>query len=348
MIIINADRMAIFPFVDCLLKTLSKTYEVYINFRDKKASDLYIEQYGEIQTKYGYDLTYLILSSHQAKMFISFSGDALKTAFDDLKLYNFFNKINVPTVAIQHGLFQYGITLEKDPSATLCGNNGQLGLNVKMISDYVLTWNTNNAIGYPIIKESALETNFTNKQFNLIMTNLHWHIYDKKSRENVYNYLFDLIRKYSKEYFIWRLHPSEFQYWNYFVSKGFSLKNLKILNIDEHTKYQASTCIQKAQRTISTLSTTLVDLDFANKQTLVYGPSNLQYMLNQIDCESFENFYELSDKFNTAIHDKNFAKLNTHISEFDEKNFMRIINEILINSKYSNSWDLEAALNFIK
>ncbi|MDR2252126.1 MAG: hypothetical protein LBD98_04850 [Endomicrobium sp.] len=222
-----------------------------------------------------------------------------------LKVVKLCNKVQIPVLELQHGMFQLGLhyynaskTLESD------------SLPVESYADKCLSYypvddiKNQIVIGYPNFAKPApaIKGNYT-----LVLTNLHWNVYEKI---NVYKFYYAVIKFASEnpsQIFLWLPHAGETLYGG--INHTFIKSLLEIypsakknfINVKENkvsSLVPTSEYIRKAGHVISTISTTLLDCEMYKKPTIIWESEETKVLLDKIKTKtSFRDYNDLCKVF---------------------------------------------------
>ncbi|MHA1539978.1 MAG: hypothetical protein ACTSXQ_05850 [Alphaproteobacteria bacterium] len=312
-----------------LTSALDEPHQYYLHF----SSERLLKLYGNIPYKHGTDIKYVFMNGQHFKGLITFAVATHYNNIPALLLTSYFNEIGVITIEIQHGLFQYGID-GLTHQTQRCGFDtqaGGFGLPPKYPAKHLIKWGGKEGIGY--LKSEQDFTDFKPlpaKNYTLITSNIHWHLYTAEERTNFLLAIQTLIKENPDRFFIWKPHDMEHQH---IKDANIKSDNLLIINRKDGIHYPAERLVRSCEIGISNLSTTLIDYDHQDKSVLVFRAKNGTEMLKRITCETFENEKELTEKFNALLKDKKRGKVDTKIPPLKKTTLKTKINTYLAETE---------------
>jgi len=321
-----------------LLYAVGDRFEFYLNFKNEELLD----NFGSIEHKHGCDLPYLLMHGNALSAFISFSAPPNKDQIYNLTLVNFFNDIAVPTIEIQHGLFQYGINnLDHSLRCGFDANGGGWGLPFAYPAKHLIPWVGDDGIGYlksALPKEQVSEVE--EPGYILITSNLNWHIYTDQDRYAFVIAILSLAVRYPHERFVWKPHGAE---WDTKFKHLFdmifaqNLENLRIFTPEEVQSVFAESLIPGCKLGISTVSTTLLDYQIAQKPVLVFKRLAVQHMVDQIDAKTFYSGSDLLAVFDQILSDQTGCFVDTKVNRLDVSKLTMLLAAIQKSPSYEFS-----------
>lgn len=269
-------------------------------------------------------------------MFITTCALPASAHSHSLAIISLCKKIKLPTIELQHGLFQYGLHYSSKAEKLKFLPDS---LSLKGYADIVLTYYNNDTInsyciGYPPYSDESDVKSYEG-EYNLILSNMHWRAYSEEEKFNFYNILIKFISEKNDELFIWNMHPGELKktslnpnminnllqiYPKANNNLIFAKKNNLISEIplDE--------LIKKSKRVISTISSVLLECEMYSKKTCVYDCENFKHLMNELPSKAtFNDYSSLCAFFRDG---KNAHKLTTNsLNKYDNVRFLQCVEE---------------------
>lgn len=318
----------------------------YISVDEYRKSDLYNLKnvyFVDNIAKFKYKL-------HLFGAFITTDAQATSPHSYSIKIISFFNKLNIPVIELQHGLFQLGLHYYDCP---IKENFQDDSLPTRSLADHILTYypiesytNVTN-IGYP--PYDKLKKSYKG-EYNLILSNLHWKTYSNEEKYHFYKIVLQFIEDQQDKMFIWKQHYGEMinpenqkMIKNLFALFPNAEKNILFYQHNEMLKkINVSTLIQKSDNIISTVSTTLLDCEMYNKPTFVYKCNSNDCLLKRLATNHlFTNYTELSNI------SKNKQPLKTRfLNRYDNDAFIQCINSLYKTTHLTSPEILQVMLEF--
>lgn len=251
-----------------------------------------------------------------------------------LQIANIFQKLGVPVIEIQHGLFQLGLHYNDVPQHENFYDDSLPG---KPIADYIFTYyplpaiGNTVSIGYPpyIV---PLKASYTG-EYGLILSNMHWTAYSQKEKYLFYASIMEFIEKHPKITFIWKMHHGEIaapQTAKMLDSLSKLFTPQKNMVFSHQTpilkKIDTDELIAKSKFVLSSVSTTLLDCEKYEKFTCIYATKSVECLLSKIaEKSTFRNYTDLVKLFKSSPPPLLRSSL---LYPYDNEAFRKIIGKI--------------------
>ncbi len=343
MILVLVQQTGDIQLARALLHALGRRYEWFLLFGKLELKRLM----GDVDCHHGFDPAFCLLNPQHFELVVSFSGMRHPRMTMNLTLLSFFNQIGVPTLEIQHGLFQYGIN-NTDPGLQVGGRverGDQLGLSVGYGAKHVVPWGGDHGIGYLKSNLPARSSEWR-RDYGLITTNSNWHLYAGKQRYQLALAILKLASSLPKQRFVWKPHSAEHGQADakqaITMVERYELPNL---SIDRSTP--AEELILRCSFGITTVSTTLLDYERCQKPAIVFTCPEVQHLVERLQVRTFSSGSELPRIVSELVASPHDYLVHTGIGPLDIERLARHF-EIALSSRKELACDpLPLALQFL-
>ena len=283
--------------------------------------------------------------------FITTDAQATAPHEYSLKLINFFNKLHIPVIELQHGLFQLGLHYyDKQDKENFRDDS----LPTSSFAEHILTYYpvVNNVktttIGYPPYNKDMLSYK---GEYNLILSNMHWLTYTNEEKYNFYKTVLQFTEKNKDTLFIWKMHHGEMvnPHCQHMLNNLFTIfpdakQNIIFYHENDILKNtNIFDLINKANIIISTVSTVLLDCERCKKETYTFSSPAVDCLTKKLkNPQCFKNYEELHKILQSKKHTFSTGLLQ----KFDNKKFRDCINALYKRSNLNQPQLLSRILSF--
>ncbi len=304
------------------------------------------ERYGSVRHKHGFDAAMCMLNPTNFDAVVSFAAPCDPRLMQNLFVVSYFDEIGIPTIEIQHGLFQYGINnvdvgLQVGSSPE---RGDQMGIHIEYAAKKVLRWGGEDGIGY-LKSELAVEAPANLRgEFVLVTTNQNWHVYSDKHRYQLAIAIVRLAMSRPDLRFVWKPHHAE---------NGTpeakrvltTVQEYELPNIEFEHSVPAEALIPSCKAAITTVSTTLIDYQTHRTPTAVFACEPVAHLVEQLRCVSFSNAIELQHAWAALERSPQDALVETGVGPVRRERLVSELRDAIATRRLRPDW-LRVALQY--
>lgn len=264
------------------------------------------------------DISFINSKINSFDLFISLDAQNISAHSVAHKLLNTAKDFGTPTAELQHGLFQIGVNTYHPPEKNLFFDES---LKSQSIAEHFLGWFESEAnpivIGYPASSHEKRNNKIINvvnkKPVISVLTNLHWKIYSLADCIHFLSLLVDTVNLNPNALFLWKRHPGEAA--SDRVKEALNdIELVTGVNISSHNRIvivdkfsNVESIISRSSHCISTVSTTLLDIQMLNKPCAVFTNKRSANLMAAFQAYTSFNDTLLLEEFTTLqsslLHD---------------------------------------------
>ena len=197
-------------------------------------------------------------------------------------------ELGIPTFEMQHGMFQLGLTYHED--GPFIGSSVPGALSALDTPNWVtdkLLWDGEAGIGYP----PALSLPDSDKPAPplgdapvVFLTNLHWNLIPDAERGACYDIILETVARLPDQSFLIFPHPSETLHSQFKeMAAKFQAQNITNFTIvRDREQISLEHVLRTARLAVASVSTVLLDAEFANTPTVVFRTSTQRALLRAL------------------------------------------------------------------
>lgn len=251
--------------------------------------------------RYTTDLEFFLFNIPSLDVALTFGALPHRSHTRVLLAVSLLRELGIPTIDIQHGLFQWGINFHEDSLKQGFGQDAGISLPIRTTADVQLTWNGTNAIGYPRFRSAAVPSS-EQDEFILIATNSNWHIYTQEDRcllSTTFRQLFDDMYQTR---FVWKPHPAEFSRANTSLAALIDeirnspnkFRNVRLVPGGGARSSPLTELVGRCRAGIATLGTAVIDFEMNQRPCCVFdSPATRSFARSMPSADSFERYESL-------------------------------------------------------
>ena len=225
--------------------------------------------------------------------FVTTDAQAATAHQYSLRLIRLFNRMGVPVLELQHGLFQLGLHYYDVPAGSYFGGDS---LPTRTFADEVLfyypPWHGDakgTVIGYPP-SASPPPHSSGEEPCVLVLSNMHWPTYQESESRNFYLSVFKCAEERPDENWVWKLHPSEIKNRRSqaLIEEAKSkfpvgAARIRFHHLDpELGRRSLSDLVGTARLAISSVSTTLLDCELGGLRVAVFDSPAVKCLVDRL------------------------------------------------------------------
>lgn len=249
------------------------------------------------------DLSTFLMLSESLECALSFGLLAHEAHIQPLIAASLLREMSIQIIDIQHGLFQWGVNFSDSSVQQGFSKGAGVSLPYATEADIQLTWNGENAIGYPRMHATrSRRQGPSGSQVITIATNTNWHIYSAEEQIRLREILRQLFLDLPHQTFAFKPHPAEtsakksllFDLVAEISTNRKTFANVQVVPSLQDGGQTLTDLIKNSDSGIVTAGTSIMDFELFGIPCVAFECRSTSMLLNSLsNIETFSNYDEL-------------------------------------------------------